>query len=153
MLSQQISNDLKQAMKDKDIVRVSTLRMLIAAIRNKEITLFKKEEGLSDEEIIQVLRTEVRKREEASGGFQKGGRMDMAEQERREAKILGRYLPAELSQEELRGIVKDAIGAAQAVSEKDFSKVMKAAQMVINGRVSGERVAEMVRGELRGNAS
>src|SRR3989344_9284296 len=107
MLHQQISEDLKQSMKVGDVLCTSTLRMLLAAVQNKEISLAKKDTGLSEEEFLQVIRPEVKKRKEAAEGFEKGGRTELSEKEKKEAKILEAYLPAELSEEELSDIVKN----------------------------------------------
>ncbi len=149
MLLQKISNDLQQAMKQKDALRVSALRMFIAAIRNKEISLEKKDAGLSEEEIMQVIRTEVKKRKEAAQEFEKGGRAEMSEKELGEAQILETYLPAELSADELQRLVATAAGEAGAADEHDFGAVMKAVMTAVKGRASGERVAETVRKILR----
>ncbi len=153
MLFQQILSDLTKAMKEKDAVRVSAIRMLISSIRNKEIALLKKDAGLSDEEVIHVIRSEVKKRKEAAEEFEKGSRHEMAESELTEAQILEVYLPAELSDDELHVLVKEAIRESGATGEKDFGKAMKSAQAAVKGRALGERVAEMVRGELRSNVS
>ncbi|MEK7173703.1 MAG: GatB/YqeY domain-containing protein [Patescibacteria group bacterium] len=152
-MKQKIQSDLTQAMKDKDAVRVSALRMLVSSIHNKEIALLKKDAGLSDEDVLHVIRSEVKKRKEAAEEFEKGGRHEMAESELTEAQILEVYLPAELSDDELHALVKEAIWESGAAGEKDFGKAMKSAQAAVKGRALGERVAEMVRGKLRGNAS
>jgi uncharacterized protein len=152
MLQQKFHEDLKQAMKQKDELRVSVLRMLIAAIRNKEISLIKKEEGLSDDEVLQVVRGEVKRRKEASAEFDKGGRVEMAEKEKAEAKILARYLPTELSDEELQSAVISVIKQVGAVSESDFGLVMKTLIPTLKGRVSGERVSHAVRETLRAHS-
>lgn len=149
MSKHQIETDLTEAMKNKDAVRVSTLRMLIAAIRNKEIMLIKKDTGLSDEELLQVLRTEIKQRKEAAEEFKKGGRSDRAENELAEALLIESYLPAELTDKELHDIIEVAMRESGAESQKDFGKAMKAAQARIKGRVPGERVAQAVRGVLR----
>ncbi|TSC79076.1 MAG: hypothetical protein G01um101429_583 [Parcubacteria group bacterium Gr01-1014_29] len=135
-------------MKQKDTLRVSTLRMLISAIRNKEISLIKKDTGLSEEETVQVIRTEVKQRKEAAAEFEKGGREELAEKELSEAVLLEAYLPAELSDDELQKAVKSAIREANASSEKDFGKIMKLVMMSVQGRVSGERVMRAVKNAL-----
>ena len=145
MLHQQISDNLKEAMKQKDTLRVSTLRMLLAAIQNKEIALIKKETGLSDEETLQVIRSEVKKRKEAAAEFEKGKRGEMADQEKKEAEILEAYLPSELSDKELEVLVQKTIGDQRALGEKDFGAVMKALLAAAEGRVSGNRAAAAVK--------
>lgn len=144
MLHQKISEDLKEAMKSQNILRTSTLRMLISAIRNKEISLIKKDTGLSEDETAQVIRTEVKQRKEAAAEFERGGRGELAEKELSEAVLLEAYLPAELSDEYLQKAVKDAMREANASSEKDFGKVMKLVMMSVQGRASGQRVMRAV---------
>jgi uncharacterized protein len=141
MRYQKISGDLKEAMKNKDELRMSVLRMLLSAVYNKEISLGKKETGLSEEEFQQVLRSEAKKRKEAAEEFENGGRAELAEKERSEADILGTYLPAEMPNEELRALVKRAVSG----SEHTFGAGMKAAMAEVKGRASGERVSAMVR--------
>lgn len=136
-------------MKSHDELRVSTLRMLLAAVQNKEISLVKKDTGLSEDEFLQVIRTEVKKRKEASVEFKKGGRTEMSEKEKREADILEAYLPAELSEKELDEIVKSVIQNQKASSEKDFGVVMKGVMVVVQGRAAGSRVTETVKKCLR----
>src|SRR3989344_7721897 len=140
MLKQRIESDLKEAMKQKDELRTSTLRMLLAAVQNKEISLTKKDEGLSEEEFLQVIRSEVKKRKEAAEGFEKGGRAEMSEKEQKEAKILEVYLPAELSEEDLDSIVKNVMTEQGVSSEKEFGTVMKGVMAVVQGRAAGNRV-------------
>ena len=149
MLKQQIGSDLKEAMKQKDALRVSALRMLVAAVQNKEIGLMKKDTGLSDDELLQVIRSEVKKRKEAAGEFEKGGRGEMAKKEKEEAEILEAYLPAELSDDELEDLVRKAAEEQGASSAKDFGAVMKAAMALVEGRAAGNRVAEAVKKYLR----
>lgn len=149
MLHQQISEDLKQSMKAGDALRTSTLRMLLAAVQNKEISLVKKDTGLSDDELLQVIRAEAKKRKEAAGEFEKGGRAELAEKEKKEARILEAYLPSELSDEELTGLVKKIIAEQRTSSEKDFGAVMKGVMAVTQGRATGNRVAEAVKRYLR----
>jgi uncharacterized protein YqeY len=150
MLKQKIESDLKEAMKSGDEARRSTLRMLIASIQNKEIELMKKEAGLSDEEAMGVIRSEVKKRKDAAGEFTKGGRDDMAVKETAEAAILSDYLPAEMANDELVRLVNEAIQTTGAVSEKDFGSVMKALMPMVKGRAGGDRISNAVRARLQG---
>lgn len=149
MLKAHIESDLKEAMKSGDEARRSTLRMLIAAIQNKEIELVKKDEGLSDNEVMAVIRSEVKKRKDAAEEFTKGGRAEMADNETREAGILAAYLPAEMSDEELDRLVDEAVLAAGSVSQKDFGQIMKALVPLVKGRASGDRVSGAVRSRLQ----
>lgn len=152
MLQQKLHEDLKQAMKQKDALCVSTLRMLISAIRNKEISLIKKDTGLSEDETLQVIRTEVKQRKEAAAEFEKGGRPELAKKELSEATLLEAYLPVELSDDELRLKAEAAVRESGVHSEKDFGKVMKLVMPSVQGRASGQRVMHAVKDVLR-NAS
>lgn len=149
MLHKQVSDNLKDAMKSRDELRVSALRMLLAAVQNKEISLAKKNEGLSDDEFLQVIRSEVKKRKEAAEGFERGGRAELSEKEKKEAAILERYLPAELSEEELNAIVKQVITECGDLSTKDFGVVMKGVMAAVQGRAGGNRVADAVKKSLQ----
>ena len=142
-----IQNDIKDAMRAKDELRLSVLRMLSAAIHNREIEKKAKsgEPALSDEGIVAVIRSEVKKRRDAVDGFTKGGRMDMAEKERAESKILESYLPQELSDEEIEKIVKEVVVSMGEVTAKDFGKVMGMVIKKIGGQAGGNRVSAMVK--------
>ena len=150
MLHQQISEDLKQSMKTGDTLRTSTLRMLLAAVQNKEISLIKKDTGLSEEEFLQVIRSEVKKRKEAAVEFEKGGRAESAEKEKKEAEILEAYLPAEMTDEEIDTLVQKIATEQGAISAKEFGAVMKAVMTQTSGRAEGNRVAEAVKRVLSG---
>lgn len=94
-LKEKINQDLKEALRSKEELKISVLRMLLAAMANKEIELLKKTEGLSVEEEIQVLKKEIKNRAKAIEAFAKGGRKDLTEKETKEKEILEKYLPAE----------------------------------------------------------
>ena len=152
MLKQTLEADLKEAMKaGNDVVR-STLRMLLSAGRNKEIEIRKKDIGLSDEEVIETINTEVKRRRDAIEGFQKGSRPELAAAEEAELLVLQKYLPPELADEELARVVQNGIRETNAKSEKDFSAVMKAIMPVLKGKASGDRISAIVKRELSGNA-
>lgn len=144
-LSTQISADLKAAMIAKDGVKTTTLRMLMSAIQNRAITERKKDIGLSDEEILEVIRQEVRKRRDAVSEYTKANRADLAESEAQEAEILAVYLPPELDDAEVTRLVEESIRATSATSMADFGKVMKAVVATIGTRASGDRVAAIVK--------
>jgi len=144
-LREKLEEDLKTAMKAGDALRVSTLRMAQSAIHNKEIQLLKKDTGLSDEETVEVLKSEVKKRKDAVLEFGKAGRTDLAEKEKKEAEILSAYLPAEMSDEDLERILKYGIREVAASGEKDFGKVMKASMPVLKGKASGDRISAMLK--------
>ena len=148
-LKTDIEQHLMRAMKEGDDEKRSILRMVLSGIRYAEIEKGKKEEGLSSDEMIQFLRTEVKKRKEAAAAFAKGGRTDLSEKEVREAELLTAYLPPELSDDDLATVVKEAIAEMRAVSEKDFGMVMKKTMELAKGRVGGDRVSITVRDELK----
>ena len=137
-------------MRSRDALRLSVLRMLTAAIKNTEIG---KREGdsqpqLTDEEILKVIASEMKKRRDAAEGFSKGGKEDFAQKELEEAKILESYLPAQMSDEEIKKHVKEVVSKMGEVSQKDFGKVMKEVMGRIQGSASGDRVSATVRNVL-----
>lgn len=142
-----IRDDLKTALKERDAFRSSVLRMALAAASNKEIQLLKKGVGLSDEEVREVIRVEVKKRKDAAAEFSKGGREDLAVKETKEAEILSAYLPPEMSDKEIERVVKEGIREAGATGKADFGKVMKTVMPVLKGKASGDRISAIL-GEL-----
>lgn len=151
-LKNKISANQKAALKNGDVLRLSTLRMLLAAIANKEIELRKKDIGLSDQEILEVVLSEAKRRKDAAAEYDKGGRGDLAEKEKSELKILQEYLPPEISDEDLLRIVKDGIReaglSAGKAGDKNFGKVMKAIMPVLKSKASGDRISRVLQDEL-----
>jgi len=138
----QINDDLKEAMKGKDAATLSTLRMLIAAARNKEITLREGGEAeLTDEQIIEVVSSEIKKRRDSAEAYTSGGRPELAEKETAEIATLQKYLPAQLSDEELEKIVKEVI----ASGADNFGKVMGQVMARAKGKADGGKVGELVK--------
>ena len=144
-LREKLEQDIKSAMKSGDSLRVSALRMTQAAIHNKEIQLLKKEIGLSDQEVIEVLQSEVKKRKDAATEFEKAGRSELAQKEKAESEILSTYLPAQMSDEDLERILEEGIREAGASSQKDFGRVMKVAMPILKGKASGDRISAMLK--------
>ena len=142
MLSEQIQKDLEVAMKDKQEIKVSTLRLLVSEIRNKQI---EKQEEPNDEEIIALIRRAVKQRQEAIDSYQKGNRSDLVEKENSEMLILSNYLPQELSASEVEKVVKEVIDEVKAVGQQDFGKVMNGVMNRLKGKVDGAKVAEAVK--------
>jgi len=142
-LKEQIEKDFKQALKIKDEVVVSTLRMLQAAITNAEIAKMRKE--LTEEEIQKLIKSEIKKRKEAIEDYKKGGLGDLASKEEKEIKILEKYLPEQLGEEEIRKIVGKVIAEIGPTSPKDFGKVMGQVMKEAGGRADGAVVSRMVR--------
>ncbi|MFH0803642.1 MAG: GatB/YqeY domain-containing protein [Candidatus Tagabacteria bacterium] len=147
-LINKIKGDLKEAMRAAQTTRISTIRMLLSAVHNKEIELGKKETGLTDEEVMDVIRSESKKRRDAIEGFEKGGRPESAQQEKDELAILESYLPPEISDEELLAIVKKGIEDSGATTAADFGKAMKIISPLLKGKAAGSRIASAVKKEL-----
>ena len=158
MLKKTIEDQMKQAMKAKEEVKLGTLRMLISSIRNREIEkrakLVKSGAGgdidammqLNEEETLDAVRSEVKKRRDAITEYNKANRPELAQKESNELAILQSYLPAEFSDEEIEKLLQPLVAGA---SEKDFGRVMGAAMKAIAGRASGDRVGAMVKGLLK----
>ena len=145
-LKERLRADLTDAMRSRDQVRLRTLRMALASITNEEVSGAAHE--LSDEDIIKVLTREAKKRREAAEAFAAAGRDDQAEAERAEGDVLAGYLPAQLSDEELAGLVTAAIAETGAAGMPGLGKVMKAVTPQVAGRADGARVAAEVRRQL-----
>lgn len=142
----------KHALKNHEPFLLSVFRMALAAIQNQEIEKRGKtgSADLTDEEVAAVLRSEVKKRHDAAAEFEKGKRPDLAEKELKEAAMLGKYLPAELSDDEIEKIVREVIGQLGPMAEKDFGRVMGEVMKRIKGQASGEKVNGVVRRCLAG---
>lgn len=147
MLFQEIQETLKQAMLAKDEVKVSTLRLLVSEIRNSQIS---KGHELSDEELIEVIQKEAKKRKESIIGFRQGGREELALKEESELKILEGYLPAQMSDEELTNIVETTINEMGATGMADMGKVIGAVMGKVKGVADGGRVSQIVKEKLNG---
>src|SRR5262249_37748621 len=141
--------DLHAAMKARDELVTSTLRMAIAAIRNAEVA-GKEARELSDDEVVGVLTKEAKKRREAATAFQDGGRAASAEKELAEEQIIAGYLPAQLSDEEVATLVAEALATGGFTAMAQMGPAMKAAQAAVAGRAEGGRVAAEVRRQLAG---
>ncbi|HLC64049.1 MAG TPA: GatB/YqeY domain-containing protein [Patescibacteria group bacterium] len=144
ILEQELEKHLRQAIKDRHQVKLATLRLLKAAIERV------KKEGrqeLSDEDIIKIIRSEIKKRKEAIEAFKQGGRAEKAQQESEEMEILAGYLPPEISEAELGQIV-DKIIAANSFGQKDFGQAMKLVMAETKGQVDGSRVSALVKQKL-----
>lgn len=148
-LKDRLRADLTTAIKGRDQVRSSTLRMLLTSITNAEVA-GKEQRELSDDDIIGVLTTEAKKRREAATAFEEGGRAEMAEKEKAEAVVIADYLPAQLSTEEISAIVTTAVEQTGAAGEgmRAMGKVMGVVQPQVRGKADGGAVAAEVRRQL-----
>jgi len=140
-----IQNDLKQAQLARDVVKVSTLRLLLSEIKNVEIA---KGQSLAEQDIISVVQREIKKRKEAAVGFRSGNREESALKEEAEAKVLETYLPTQISVEELTKIVEETITELGASSVADIGKVIGAVMGKVKGKTDGGSVSAMVKEKL-----
>jgi len=141
-LKEKIDQDLKAAMIAKNADTLSVLRLLLASMHNKEIALRQGENiELADEQIVEVINSEIKKRKEAAELYSQGGRTELAEKEKKEAAILGKYLPEQISDEELEKIIDGVIASGAA----DFGKVMGQVMAKVKGKADGNRVSEKVK--------
>jgi len=140
-----IESDTKEALKSGAKDKVSTLRMLNAALKNKQID---KRRPLTEEEVIETVRTLIKQRRDSVEQFTKGGRQDLVNKETAEIAVLEAYLPKQLTQEELEHMVRDAIAQSGAQGAKDLGKVMKTLIPIVGGRADGKLVSELVKNAL-----
>jgi len=163
-LKGKIQNDLQGAVKNREELKSSVLRLLLAAVFNKEKEKryklskekpelnekdLEEKSQLNDEEVIDVIFSEAKKRKESIGEFEKGKRTDLVEKEKKELEILEKYLPEQFSEEELKKIIKEAIEKTGAKNIKDIGKVMAELMPKIKGKADGGSVGRIVK-ELLG---
>jgi len=146
-LKSEIQDAAKTAMKGGDRITLSTLRLLLSALHNEEI---KERRELVPEEIIRLISSLCKQRQEAIEYFRKGGRADLEQQEEAELAILRRFLPQALSEEELRALIRSSIEEVGAKGVQDLGKVMKQVMPKVTGRTEGKRVNELAREILAG---
>lgn len=146
-LKQQITADLTTAMKARDKVTSSTLRMVRTAIQNAEVAGSEAKE-LTDEEVLAVITKEGKKRRDAIAESEKAGRPELAESEKAELEVIEGYLPKQLSDEELEALVAEAVAEAGVTETSQMGQAMKAAQAKVAGRAEGGRVAAAVKKHL-----
>jgi uncharacterized protein YqeY len=137
----EIKTDLQGAMRAGEKERVGALRLVLSELQKAA------KDGADDE--LAVLRRERKRRLEAAGAYRDAGRQDLAEGEQAEAELISGYLPAELSDEELRAIVEQAVRDSGAASAKDMGMAMKQAMAAVDGRADGKRVSGLVRASLQ----
>jgi len=163
-LKEKINQDFKEAFKAKEELKVSVLRMLNSAIKNKEMdkrtklvkagtsdeAILVKESQLLDEETLEAIGTEAKRRKDSIKQFQDGNRPEMAAQEEAELKILSAYLPKQMGEEEIRKIVQESIKESGATGAQEIGKVMKALMPRVKGKADGNLVNKIVKEELGG---
>jgi uncharacterized protein len=148
-LQQRVSGELPEAMKARDQVRTSTLRMLISAFRNKEI---ERQKALSEGEVLDVIQAEAKRRRESIESYRQANRQDLAAKEEAELAVLQAYLPQPLSEAELRDLVRDAVETVGAKSPQDMGRVMSALMPKIKGRADGKQAQQLVQQQLSAKA-
>ena len=145
-LAEKIVSDLTASMKAQDAARTSTLRMVKAAMMNRQI---EKGGPLDDEELSRLLRSLVKQRRDSIEQYQKAGRQELVDKETAEIEVIEGYLPQAASREEIEAVVVEAIASTGATSMKDMGKVMKAAQAALAGKnADGRVVSEIVKSKL-----
>jgi len=147
-LKSKIAEDFKEAFRKKELLRKSVLEQVLSEIRNQEIEKKKREEGLSDSEVLEVINRAVKQRRDSMEQYKKGGREDLFEKEKKEEEILLGYLPKQLSQEEVQKEIKAIIVETGAQNKKDFGKVMGMAMKKLKGKADGEMVRQIVESML-----
>lgn len=145
MLEEKINNDLKQAMKAKEALKVSCLRMIMADIHNAFIA---KQRKLTDEDIIEIMQKQVKQHKDSIDGFKKGNRQDLVDKEAKEIEIIQGYLPEPLSPDEIADIVKKIIDETGAQGVKDMGRVMGAVMSKLKGKADGNLVRAIVNEQL-----
>lgn len=144
-MKEQLLQELKEAMREKDIIKKNTITLLRSAILQVEKDTQKE---LSDDEIAGIVAKEVKKRKDSMSDYQKAGRDDIIEDLNKEIEILNKYLPKQLSNEEIEKLVDEAIKNVSATSTRDMGKVMQDLRSKITGKADGKIVSEIVKEKL-----
>ncbi|MEM9017574.1 MAG: GatB/YqeY domain-containing protein [Verrucomicrobiota bacterium] len=147
-LSQQITEDMKTAMREKNTIALSTIRMLKSAIKNAAIEKGGADAELDDPEVVAVIRKEVKKRQDSIEQYESAGRTELADQEKAEIDVLNGYLPEPLGESEIAEIVEAAIAEVGATTRKEMGQVMKIVQEKTAGRADGKTLSQAVMAKL-----
>jgi hypothetical protein len=148
-LKEKLQNDLTDAMRARDEIRSSTIRMILTSIKNEEVA-GKEARELNDAEIITVLSREAKKRREAAEAFDQAGAKDRADQERAEGVVIGEYLPKQLTEDEIKSLIAAAMAETGASTPAQMGLVMKSLQPRIAGKADGGLVSSLVKAALAG---
>ena len=140
-----LKSDMKDAMRARESERLTTIRMLLAALKNKQIDARRE---LNEEDIVTVLATEAKKRREAAESFRGGDRLELAEKEEAELVVIESYLPQQLSEDEVNAIIDELIASTGAESKRDMGKVMGPLMGRIKGQFDGGRAKDLVMAKL-----
>ncbi len=147
-LSQQITEDMKSAMREKNTVALNTIRMLKSAIKNAAIEKGGADAELNDSEIVSVIRKQVKTRQDSITQYEDAGRQELADKEKEEIVVLERYLPQAMSEAEIAGLIDAAIAEVGATSKKEMGQVMKLVQERAAGRADGKALSQAVMAKL-----
>jgi len=150
MLRSDLNDALKRAMKERDQRSVSTIRLILAALKDRDIAARGNgnSEGIGEAEIVEMLRKMVKQREESIGLYEQGGRLELAQQEREEIGVIERYLPKQMDDAEIKAAVEKAVGELDAHSLKDMGKVMGALKQGYAGRMDMAKAGQLVKQKL-----
>ncbi len=146
-IKETLRSNLTEAIRSRDEITSSTIRMVLTAITNEEVS-GKEARVLSDDEVITVLSREAKKRREASEAFEAAGRADKAALEKAEGEVIAKYLPAQLSTDDIKKMIADAIASTGAAGPGDMGKVMGAVKGLIAGKADGSVVSNLVKEAL-----
>jgi uncharacterized protein YqeY len=148
-LSERVDSDLKTAMREKNAIKLAVLRMLKAALMNATIEKSGAQGKLNDADAVQVIRKQVKQRQDSIESFQKGGRPELAAREKEELSILQSYLPQAMSGDDISKAVREAIAEVGATSKAQMGAVMKAVQAKVAGRADGKTLSAEVQRQLQ----
>ncbi len=144
-LKEQILEDIKHYMKEKDNVALNAVRMLKSDVKNAEIAAIKE---LDDEGVIKVVASSIKKRKDSAEIYIKNGRQDLADKELAEIKVLEKYLPAQLDDEAIKAVINEVISSLDDSMKKNFGAVMKNVMAKVGSSAEGKRVSELIKGML-----
>lgn len=144
-LKEQILEDIKHYMKEKDNVALNAVRMLKSDVKNAEIAAIKE---LDDEGIIKVVASSIKKRKDSAEIYIKNGRQDLADKELAEIKVLEKYLPAQLDDEAIKSVINEVIASLDDSMKKNFGAVMKNVMAKVGSSAEGKKVSELIKGML-----
>ena len=143
-IREQISNDIKEAMKARDVERRDVLRSLDSMIKNEEIAENKREEGLGDDGVITLVKRAIKQRKDSAEQFRRGGRDELADKEEQEIHFIEKYLPAQMAENEVRAIVEKVVADVGAKDKGDMGKVMGGAMSAVGDAADGAVVRKVV---------
>jgi uncharacterized protein YqeY len=147
-LQERIDSDLKDAMRAKDATKLGVLRLLKSALTYAAIEKSGADAEVNEADVVQVIRKQVKQRQDSIESFEKGGRPELAAKEKEELKVLNSYLPQQMSADELSKAVRDTIAELNAASKAQMGAVMKALQVKLAGRVDGKTLSQEVQKQL-----